>query len=91
MRLSDHDSRDKFISVAFFLLLQNILYAFMNANLAKVKTTLQAITLLERFGKLKIEKLEVEERFVSFFLQFGKDLEDIKVVCALLFQVLVLL
>lgn len=58
----------------------------MNANLAKVKTTLQAITLLERFGKLKIEKLEVEERFVSFFLQFGRDLEDIKVVCTLLFS-----
>jgi len=50
----------------------------MNSSLAKVKTTLQAITLLERFGRLKIDKLEVEERFTSFFFQFGKDLEDIK-------------
>jgi len=50
----------------------------METSIGRVKTTLQALHLLDRFSRLNIKKLGVEEKYRQLFLQFGEDIEAVK-------------
>jgi len=57
---------------------QTNLQAFMETSIGRVKTTLQALHLLDRFSRLDIKKLGIEEKYRQLFLQFGDDIEAVK-------------
>jgi len=50
----------------------------METSIGRVKTTLQALNLLDRFSRLNIKKLGIEEKYRQLFLQFGNDIEAVK-------------
>ena len=52
----------------------------METSIGRVKTTLQALHLLDRFSRLNIKKLGIEEKYRQLFLQFGNDIEAVKIV-----------
>ena len=60
--------------------LQTNLQTFMETSIGRVKTTLQALHLLDRFSRLNIKKLGIEEKYRQLFLQFGNDIEAVKIV-----------
>jgi len=64
------------------MVLQTNLQAFMETSIGRVKTTLQALHLLDRFSRLNIKKLGIEEKYRQLFLQFGDDIEAVKHVWA---------
>jgi len=57
---------------------QTNLQAFMETSISRVKTTLQALNLLERFSRLNIKKLGIDEKYRQLFLQFGTEIEFVK-------------
>jgi len=55
-----------------------MLQSFMEMSIGKVKTTLQALHMLDRFSRLNIKKLGIEEKYRQLFLQFGSDIDAVK-------------
>jgi len=60
-----------------------MLQTFMETSIGRVRTTLQALHLLDRFSRLNIKKLGIDEKYRQLFLQFGADVEAVKHVYAL--------
>ncbi|KAL4222174.1 Dynein heavy chain 8 [Mactra antiquata] len=50
----------------------------MNNSFKKIPSTLQALQLLEKFDKLNIPRLNIEQKYSTIFLQYGDEVEDIR-------------
>ncbi|XP_053374157.1 dynein axonemal heavy chain 8-like [Mercenaria mercenaria] len=51
---------------------------FMNNSFKKIPSTLQALQLLEKFEKLDIPRLNIEQKYSTIFLQYGEEVEEIR-------------
>ena len=58
--------------------LETHLRGFMNTSFERMKSTLHALKLLERFNNLNIPSLGVDEKYQTLFKLFGNDIETIK-------------
>ncbi|XP_052240013.1 dynein axonemal heavy chain 8-like isoform X2 [Dreissena polymorpha] len=51
---------------------------FMNNSFKKIASTLQALEMVEKFEKLNIPRLNIEQKYSTIFVQYGVEVEDMR-------------